>query len=349
MEFGSFAEFHARPGYSQPDIFNESFEHVDQAESMGLDGVWLSESHFNPVRSVMSSPLMVASAIAGRTKRLKIGTAVHIIPLGNPLRMAEEVATLDHVSQGRFEYGVGRSGLPGSYEGYGMAYAESRQRFYEYLNIMNRAWTNERFSYSGDYYSYDDVCLTPKPFQQPHPKIRVAATTSDTFETLGTLGYPIFIGVRSLDMFQVKEQVDAYKKAWNDAGHEGPIDVSLRVPVYVSESKDDALSAPEDSFMKQFRRLGGQLAASVSRSGSEARDLRSERGAQLAEVDWERVQREKVAVGTPEMVIEQLNIMKDTLSLSGVVAEFNAGEGISKQQIATSLRLICEKVMPAFK
>ena len=349
MEFGSFAEFHARPGYSQRDIFNESFEHVDQAESMGLDGVWLSESHFNPVRSVMSSPLMVASAIAGRTKRLKIGTAVHIIPLGNPLRMAEEVATLDHVSQGRFEYGVGRSGLPGSYEGYGMAYAESRQRFYEYLNIMNRAWTNERFSYSGDYYSYDDVCLTPKPFQQPHPKIRVAATTSDTFETLGTLGYPIFIGVRSLDMFQVKEQVDAYKKAWNGAGHEGPIDVSLRVPVYVSESKDDALSAPEDSFMKQFRRLGGQLAASVSRSGSEARDLRSERGAQLAEVDWERVQREKVAVGTPEMVIEQLNIMKDTLSLSGVVAEFNAGEGISKQQIATSLRLICEKVMPAFK
>ena len=87
----------------------------------------------------------------------------------------------------------------------------------------------------------------------------------------------------------------------------------------------------------------------MSRSGSEARDLRSERGAQLAEVDWERVQREKVAVGTPEMVIEQLNIMKDTLSLSGVVAEFNAGEGISKQQIATSLRLICEKVMPAFK
>ena len=349
MEFGSFAEFHARPGYSQREIFAESFEHVDQAETMGLDAVWLSESHFNPMRSVMSSPLTVASAIAGRTKRLKIGTAVHIIPLGNPLRMAEEVATLDHVSEGRFEYGVGRSGLPGSYEGYNISYAESRERFYEYLDIMNQAWTNERFSYSGKFYSYDDVCLTPKPYQQPHPKIRVAATTTDTFETLGNMGYPIFIGVRSLDMSQVAEQVDSYKKAWKDAGHEGPIDVSLRVPVFVSESKDDALTVPEESFMKQFRRLGNQLAASANRAGSEARDQRSERGAQLAEVNWEQVQREKVAVGTPEMVIEQLNIMKETLSLTGVVAEFNAGEGISKEQITTSLRLICDKVMPAFK
>jgi alkanesulfonate monooxygenase SsuD/methylene tetrahydromethanopterin reductase-like flavin-dependent oxidoreductase (luciferase family) len=349
MEFGSFAEFHARPGYSQREIFAESFAHVDQAESMGLDAMWLSESHFNPIRSVMSSPLTVASAIAGRTNRIKIGTAVHIIPLGNPLRMAEEVATLDHVSEGRFEYGVGRSGLPGSYEGYNMSYAESRERFFEYLDIMNMAWTNERFSYSGKYYSYNDVCLTPKPYQQPRPKIRVAATTSDTFETLGKMGYPIFIGVRSSGMPEVAEQVNSYKKAWNDAGHEGPIDVSLRVPVYVSESKDEALSVPENSFMKQFRRLGGQLAASASKTGSEAREQRSERGAQLAEVNWSQVQREKVAVGTPEMVIEQLNIMKDTLSLSGIAAELNAGEGISKEQIATSLRLICEKVMPAFK
>lgn len=349
MEFGSFAEFHARPGYTQREIFAESFEHVDQAEAMGLDAVWLSESHFNPTRSVMSSPLTVASAIAGRTKRLKVGTAVHVIPLGNPLRMAEEVATLDHVSQGRFEYGVGRSGLPGSYEGYNMSYAESRERFFEYMEIMNRAWTNERFSYCGKFYSYDDVCLTPKPYNHPHPKIRVAATTSDTFETMGAMGYPIFVGVRSLGMPQVAQQVASYKKAWKDAGHRGPVDVSLRVPVFVSESREEAVTAPEDSFMKQFRRLGGQLAASASKPGSQAGEERAARGAQLADLTWEQVQREKVAVGTPEMVVEQLNIMKETLSLSGVVAEFNAGEGISKEQIANSLRLVCEKVMPAFR
>ena len=148
----------------------------------------MAESHFNPQRSVLSAPLVLGAAIAGRTSRIKIGTAVHVIPLGNPLRMAEEAATLDQVSQGRFEYGVGRSGFQGSYEGYGIAYGESRERFYEYLQIIRHAWASDTFSYEGEFYSYEDVCLTPKPYQRPHPPFRIAATTTDTFSVLGRLG-----------------------------------------------------------------------------------------------------------------------------------------------------------------
>ena len=151
MEFGSFMEFHTRPGLTQSDAFNEGFTHIEIAESLGLDGVWMAESHFNPQRSVLSAPLVLGAAIAGRTSTIKIGTAVHVIPLGNPIRMAEEAATLDQVSQGRFEYGVGRSGFPGSYEGYGMAYGESRARFYEYLEIIRGAWMSDSFSYEGEW------------------------------------------------------------------------------------------------------------------------------------------------------------------------------------------------------
>lgn len=349
MEFGSFMEFHLREGGSQAQAFEESFAQVDMAEELGLDAVWLAESHFNPVRAVVSSPLIVASAIAARTKRLKVGTAVHILPLGNPLRTAEEAATLDQISQGRFEFGVGRSGLPGAYEGYNISYGESRERFYEYLDIILKAWTNERFSYEGNYYSYDDVCLVPKPYQSPHPQIRIAATTSDTFPLLGKMGHSVFIGVRILGMSQVAEQVQSYKQAWEEAGHPGPIDVSLRVPVYVAETKEKALADSEQSFMKQFRRLGTQLTSSVTRAGTEPREQRAERGEQLAALTWENVQKEKVAVGTPEMVIEQLHKMKETLNLSGVVAELNAGELISRENLERSLRLLCEKVIPAFK
>ena len=349
MQFGSFMEFHTRPGGSQSGAFDEGMQHIQEAESLGLDGVWLAESHFNPQRSVLSAPLIIAAAIAGHTSSIKIGTAVHVIPLGNPIRMAEEAATLDHLSQGRFEYGVGRSGFQSSYEGYGIAYGESRQRFYEYLDIIRTSWTSERFSYNGEFYSYDDVCLTPKPLQHPHPPFRIAATTTDTFPLLGKMGYPIFVGVRGLGVSQVAEQVELYKEAWNEAGHQGEIDISLRVPVYVGENEKEAVSLPENSFMKQFRRLGSQLAASASRAGADPREERVERSAQLAEISWEEVRKEKVAVGTPDIVVEQLIRMRDTLSLSGIVAELNAGEELPPEKIASSLRLLCEEVMPAFR
>jgi alkanesulfonate monooxygenase SsuD/methylene tetrahydromethanopterin reductase-like flavin-dependent oxidoreductase (luciferase family) len=350
MQFGSFMEFHRREGHTQADAFREAFGHIELSESLGLDAVWLAESHFNPARSVLSSPHAIASAIAARTKHLRIGTAVSVLPLGNPLRTAEEAATIDQISEGRFEFGVGRSGLPGSYEGYNIPYSESRERFYEYLEIILEAWCKERFTYKGQFYGFDDVCLVPKPYQQPHPPIRIAATTSDTFPVIGKMGFAIFVGVRGMSLDGVAEQVESYRAAWREAGHEGEIDVSLRVPVYVGETEEDALTAPEESFMRQFRRLGGQLAASASRAGADPGEERAERGAQLASIQWERnVIGQKAAVGTPEMVIEQLKVMKDTLSLTGVVAEFNAGELIPEDKISNSLRLFCEEVIPAFR
>ena len=348
MEFGSFVEFHCREGMSQAGAFEESFHHIDMADQLGLDAVWLAESHFNPARSVLSSPLILASSIVSRTKRIKVGTAVHVLPLGNPLRTAEETASLDHISRGRFEFGVGRSGLPGSYEGYNIPYAESRERFFEYLEIILKAWTNERFSYEGKYFSYDDVCLVPKPYQTPHPPIRVAATTPDTFPTLGRMGFPIFIGLRGVGISQMAEYVGTYRDAWEEAGHEGPIDVSLRVPVYVAETEEKALTEPEESFMRQVRRLGTQLASSAVRPGADPGEERVRRSQQLATLTWEQMRTEKVAVGTPEMVVDRLLAMKERLHLSGVVAEFNAGDVVPPGNVATSLRLFCERVVPTF-
>ncbi len=349
MEFGSFMEFHKRGNAAEAEAFRESFAHVDQAEKMGLDAVWLAESHFNPRRAVLSSPMVIATSIATRTNRLKVGTAVQVLPLTNPLRVAEETATLDHVSEGRFEFGVGRSGSPGSYEGYNISYADSRERFFETLDVIKKAWTQERFSHQGQFYSYDDVCLVPKPYQQPHPPLRMAATTSDTFPMAARLGLPLFIGLRVTNMSQVAEQVKSYKQAWEEAGNEGEIDVSLRAPVYIAETKEEAVSEPEESFMSQFRRLGSSISNYVASAGMPSQEEVNRRTQQLSSITWEEVQREKVAVGTPEMVIERLQEMKETLQLSSLTAEFNAGGLIPQQDIARSLRLFCEKIVPAFK
>ena len=125
MEFGIFHEFPSLSGGSDADSFAAAFEVVDGAEKWGLDAIWLAELHFDPERSVLSSPMCVASAIAARTERLKIGVAVQVLPLCNPLRIAEEAATVDQISHGRLIFGVGRSGVAKTYEAYGVPYAES--------------------------------------------------------------------------------------------------------------------------------------------------------------------------------------------------------------------------------
>ena len=345
MEFGSFMEFHAREGRSQNADFQEAFNHIDLAEKLGLDTVWLAESHFNPSRSVLSAPLIVAAAVSGKTERISIGTAVQVLPLGNPLRIAEEVATLDHLSKGRFQFGIGRSGLPGAYEGYNISYGESRERFFESLNIIREAFTQEKFSYSGKFHQYEDVCLTPKPFQKPHPPMRVAATTSETFPLLGEMGMPIFVGVRGLSLADVSQQVKTYREALDKNGHTSG-SVSLRVPVHVSKTTEKALENSEMSFMKQFHRLGSQLGSSVGKETADSGVERSARSSRLSKIRWENIQGEKVAVGDPETVAAQLGRMIEELGLDSIAAEFNAGEDIPEAIVEESLRLFCTQVKP---
>src|SRR6476661_5768763 len=197
FEFGMFHEFQRPAGMTDEQAFATSFEQVDAAERWGLDAMWLAEIHIAPERSVVSAPLTVASAIAARTKRMKIGTAVQVLPLCHPLQLAEEAATVDHISHGRLIFGVGRSGFARVYEQYGVPYAESRERFAETLEVVRRAWTQETFSFEGTHFRFHDTCVVPKPYQKPHPPIRVAATSPDTFPTIGAQGLDIFAAVRT--------------------------------------------------------------------------------------------------------------------------------------------------------
>src|SRR5262249_13011842 len=155
---------------------------------MGLDATWLSETHVAPGTSVLASPMVIASAIAGRTKRMRIGLAVQVLPLGNPLRIAEEGAPVDQISHGRLIVGVGRSGSPRGYKAYGIPYDESRDRFNEALDIILKAWTDPVLSYDGHWHQYHNVNLSPRPYQQPHPEIRIAANSPGSFARFGERG-----------------------------------------------------------------------------------------------------------------------------------------------------------------
>ena len=349
MHFGIFMEFGSRPGLSEAESFQEGFQLVDDAEKMGLDGVWLAELHFNPARSVLSAPLIVGSSIATRTKRLRLGMAVHVLPLNNPLRIAEEIATLDQISEGRFEFGVGRSGFARSYDLYGIPYVESRERFREALDIILEAWKGEPFSYEGEFYTFEGASVWPKPYQQPHPPLRIAATTAETFPRLGREGHPIFVGLRGMDIPELKGSLKEYRRAWHEAGHEGKGDVFLRIPVYAGDNEEGALDEPRDSINAYFNRMGSLFRDSAgTRQGSDA-NLRQGRADRLATMTYEEMLETKVAFGTGEGLIDRFGELRDELGLDGLVAELNAGGLIPEEGVTHSLRIITEQVMPAFK
>ncbi|HET6184076.1 MAG TPA: LLM class flavin-dependent oxidoreductase [Acetobacteraceae bacterium] len=348
MEFGMFHEFQRAPGQSEAAAFADGFALVDAAEEWGLDAMWLAELHVAPDRSVLAAPLTIASAIAARTKRMKIGIAVQVLPLCHPLRLAEEAATVDHISNGRLIFGVGRSGFPRTYEAYGISYAESRERFAEVLEILRRAWSQERFSYAGKFYRFENVCLVPKPLQRPWPELRIAATSADTYAAIGAMGYPIFCAVRLGTLSELAPSLKAYRDAYQAAGHPGRGEVFLRVPVYLAETKARARAEPEESIMLFYRYLGAQLEDSANRAGARAVEQRAERGQRLQTIDYDEVLREKIIVGTPDAVVARLRALQEELGLDGILAEMNCGGRIPKPQVTRSLELLCREVMPSF-
>jgi len=349
FEFGIFHEFSRYAGQTDAEAFAQSFAQVDAAERWGLDVVWLAELHFLPERSVVSAPLVVASAIAARTRRLKIGIAVQVLPLCHPLRLAEEVATLDHISQGRLIFGVGRSGFPRTYEAYGVSYAESRERFAEVFEILKRAWSDERFSFEGSFYKFRNITLVPRPLQQPYPPLRIAATSPDTYPAIGAMGLPIFVAVRLGTIEELGPNIAAYREAYKAAGHAGQGQVYLRVPIYVGETEASARADPEHSIMPFYRTLGAQIEDSATRAGARAIEQRAERGQALQTIGYEDVLRDKVIVGTPDTVTKRLQELIRKLGLNGVLAELNCGGLVANEKVMRSLQLMCEEVAPRFR
>jgi alkanesulfonate monooxygenase SsuD/methylene tetrahydromethanopterin reductase-like flavin-dependent oxidoreductase (luciferase family) len=348
MHVGIFCE-EMRQGSDQPTAFQDVFELADRAEAWGIECVWLGEIHFTPTRSVISASLQVASAIASRTERLHVGTAVQVLPLNHPLRIAEEVATVDHISRGRFEFGIGRSGVVRTYDVYGVAYAESQARFREALEIIRLGWKGEPFSYTGTFYRVDNATVVPKPYQTPHPPIRMATTSDETFPLAGRLGLPIFAGLRTTEIPDLQAQLAPYRGAWREASHAGEPSVYLRIPVYVSPTAQGAREEPRESMSAFFKRQTDLARAAVGRAGAGPADKRRMQADRMAALTYDDVLARKVVFGTPAAVIERLRELQDELGLDGIVAELNPGGLIPPALETRSLELLAREVVPALR
>ena len=348
-----------REGRTQDEAFAEAFAMARLADETGIDGVWLAERHFAAPRtptdpggagipSVSSVPLLMAGIIAARTERVRVGTGVSVLPLAHPIRLAEEAATVDNISQGRLDFGIGRSSFPRSYHGYDVPYDESRERFAEALDIILKAWNNYRFDHHGHYYNMDDVVVTPRPYQQPHPPIRIAANSVDTFGIVGQLGFPLVTGVRGQGLKQVANNLELYRAAVKESGHDVD-DVYVRMPIYVAESMEQVRADTEESTMRAFRRTADTYIRTVEAEGENASAERRQRAEQLLNTTYDDLLVDRVAYGSPEEVAERLTEIRDQLGLTGVIMEPNLGGTVPAERVQNSVKLYAEEVAPALR
>ena len=194
MKFGLFGGARARGGPAgDSEGYHDFIRYIVAAEELGFSAVFLVEHHFTGFGQVSAS-LNLLSYLAARTERIRLGTAVVVLPWHNPVLVAEEAATLDLLSNGRLDFGVGKGYRPYEFSGFCIPQEEATERFDEAIDIIRKAWTSKgRFSYEGKLWRYDNIVVEPAPIQQPHPPFWLGAGSPDSVSRAAREGYNLLL------------------------------------------------------------------------------------------------------------------------------------------------------------
>jgi alkanesulfonate monooxygenase SsuD/methylene tetrahydromethanopterin reductase-like flavin-dependent oxidoreductase (luciferase family) len=345
MDVGLFSELQCPREKPVAEAYREIVAEGELADRLGFRSLWLAELHFTRDFSVMPAPQLIAAAIAARTRRLRLGIGVHILPVHHPLRLAEECAALDILSGGRFDFGAGR-GHPFTrvYEGFGIANDESRERFDECLTIVRRAWTEPSTTFKGRFFSFDEIEVVPKPVQQPHPPIYVGAVSPASFLSAGENGFNIMCPAQVTPIPVLKEMLTSFRERARKLPSLPR--ASLLLPVFVAKTREQAESIPRDSIMSYYEVTGRLMAQLFERKGlPEQFKAYDQVGGFMKDLTYEKVLREFAVFGEPAAVRDRLLSLRDELKLDEVLAWMNIG-GLDHKQVSASMKLMADEVLP---
>lgn len=341
MRFGFFDQLPCADTQSERQRLQDIIDQIVLGDEVGFDTVWLGELHFGRRSSILASPLMVLAAAAQRTKSIRLGTAVSLLPLHNPMKMAEEAATADVLSGGRLEFGVGRGTAPIHYVGYNVPQEESRERFEEALEVILKAWTNERFSYHGKYFQAEDLSVVPKPLQKPHPPLRLAANSPDTFAIGGRLGLPIFSSPLINPPDKLREYLTVHREALPPGVRQ---DVALMFSVHVSDSRAKAREECEASLMNFFKAAGERLRP-LGEQTIKGYEAFQQAVAKLERATYEKVERMSV-FGDPDYCVERIRALHQEFHMDEFIGYFNQGGLVDHAIVKRSMELFAKEVAP---
>ena len=330
MRFGIFSvvdHYPAELRRSAGEFYAELLEQVEAAEELGYDSFWIAEHHFHEYGAIPSPPVWMAAA-AGRTRRIRLGVAVSVLPFRNPLLVAEEYAMVDVLSGGRLNFGAGSGYLKHEFEGFGVSPEEKRERFDEALAIIRKAWTGERFSHDGRFHRVRDVAIQVTPVQRPHPPIWVAILRNEAAPFVAKNGYPLmmipYATTEQLD--ELARTVSAFKAAYREAGHGDPETLALAfgLHAYVAENFAEATAQAREAMDRYVRT---RLYAKQRPYGA-------------------LVEKSLIAYGSPEEVIRVFR-RYEACGFTLALPILNFG-GLPQKLVLRSMERLAREVLPAF-
>jgi alkanesulfonate monooxygenase SsuD/methylene tetrahydromethanopterin reductase-like flavin-dependent oxidoreductase (luciferase family) len=332
---------------AQPRIFSEMLEQVEYAEELGFDSVWIAEHHSSRY-GICPSLMPLVTHIAARTKTIRIGTGVSVLPFYNPIFLAEESAMMDVLSGGRLDFGGGRGSTAYEYGNFGIDYDSRDVRFQEALDIILGLWTTRRFSYSGEFYQVKDLTIAPSPIQQPHPPVYLAVSrTPQSVDVAVSRDLPILTSFSTpeadnLGLFSL------YSERKAAAGKDPSVD---QMPyfrfVYLSEDEEEAREYPRKS-LTWVRDLAGHRRTLLY--GDEI-DINLDHWRQIRpEVprSYESELEGTVYFGTPDDCVRRIKNLEENHGVGYFGASMSFGS-MEHSKVMRSMELFAKHVMPAFR
>lgn len=361
MQFG----FCYIPDY-YPDLhgdFSQYYERLlsewELADQLGYDAIWLAE-HRYPGYAFSSLPV-VAQALADRTERIRVGTAVALLPSRHPVLSAEHWAAVDLLSGGRLNFGIGRGISAYDFDTVGVPSEQSRERFEEAWEVIRRLWTEDGVVHEGKYWSFEAHSIRPRPLQQPMPPIYVAAVaTPETYRWAGRNGYHLMLAPFLLDSTErQRSYVELYHEELMKAGHD-PSEFEVLGIYHLSiVAHEDQLEGADEHFyryLKYIRGVGQDAWAHALRlrgSDASSRGLTGEAnryyqpGEGMA-ADIEEMRAQRTVIGTPEQCVERMAELAAGCGLNGWMFELSYG-GVPYERVTEQLHLFAEEVIPQLR
>src|SRR6266852_9032549 len=341
----------AAPEKSYAELSGGIIRQIEHAVQVAFDVYSVIDHHFFPKFSISANPLAMFAAAAQRTSRIRFRTALLTIPLENPMRLAGMIGEADILTSGRLECGLGR-GHAWLFGPSALPLEESRPRYEEAIDILELAFTREKFSYPGKYYNVKDVSVVPRPVQKPHPKFYTGGTSDITYQMAGERGWGIF--VPPLLPWKVLEgPLNIYKKACVEHGHQSDI-VYIR-PVYIDQDEKQIRKEVEQALLN-FLAFNASPVESIQDEEKKA-ELRAKgygfyaSGAleSLTKLTYDEIVEQEIAfIGTPEKVIKQIQELQAKGGIGELAIVSNFG-GLDHWKSIKTQHMFAERVMPAFR
>lgn len=350
MKFGLFYQLPCAPDQSEPERYQETIEQIIHADELGFDTAWLAELHFFRQFSIMPGPLFVATAAAQRTRRIRFGTGVTLLPFHHPLRVAAEAATVDILTGGRLDFGVGRGTIAVHFQGFNVNRDESRARFEESLEVILSAWTRDRFAHTGKYFQFPAISVFPKPLQKPHPPVRIAANSPDTAEFAGLHGYDILAASPINPMPGFLTHIAKYRDALARSGHaDKPHDVAALFFTCVGATPAIVRDEYAPSMFHYFKTIGEQAQLGDRSQYEGSYQYLKQVRERAAAMTWENIDATMAVFGPPDECIARIEKIWQGARINQLVCWFNPGGRIPHRDVLATMERFAAKVIPAVR